>query len=153
MDRYYLGGFKMKMKHQAGFPLYILASLLFGLKTYIVYRFMFNIELENAMQEFILLVNPFVSAFLIFAVAVWFNKPSRQMKYIRYTALILSIVVFSNLVFYRQFTDFITIPQLFMGSNMADLGSSILTLIKPFDILIFLDAAIIWYLSKKQSAE
>jgi lipoteichoic acid synthase len=131
-------------------PLYITASLLFGIKTYIVYRFMFNIELDNSMQEFILFINPFVSAFLMFAIAVWFNKPSRQMKYIRYTAFIASFIVFANLVFYRQFTDFITIPQLFMGSNMADLGSSILTLIKPYDLLLFTDTALIWVWSKRK---
>lgn len=131
-------------------PLYITASLLFGLKTYIVYRFMFNIELDNRMQEIILFINPFVSAFLIFAFSVWFKTSARQMKYIRYTAFIFSFIVFANLVFYRQFTDFITLPQLFMGSNMADLGSSILTLIKPYDILLFADAALIWYLSKKK---
>ncbi|WP_156290730.1 LTA synthase family protein [Oceanobacillus salinisoli] len=131
-------------------PLYIIASLLFGLKTYIVYRFMFNVELDNTMQEFILFINPFVSAFLMFALAVWFNKPSRQMKFIRYTGFIATFVVFANLVFYRQFTDFITIPQLFMGSNMSDLGSSIMTLIKPFDVLLFADTVIIWILSKRK---
>ena len=134
---------------QLKIPLYMLATLLFGLKTYIVYRFMFNIELENGMQELILFINPFVSAFLIFAISVWFKKQSRQMKYLRYTAFIFSFLVFANLVFYRQFTDFITLPQLFMGSNMADLGSSILTLIKPYDILLFADVVIIWYFSKK----
>ncbi|GAB3051140.1 LTA synthase family protein [Virgibacillus ainsalahensis] len=134
-------------------PLFIIAALLFGLKTYIVYRFMFNIELENGMQEFILLINPFVSAFLIFALSVWFNKHSRQMKFLRYTALIGTLIVFANLVFYRQFTDFITIPQLFMGSNAADLGSSILTLIQPYDILLFADAVLIWYLSKKKQED
>lgn len=144
-----LGGFTME-KRTTRIPLYILASLLFGLKTYIVYRFMFNIELENGMQEFILFINPFVSVFLIFAISVWFNNATRQMKYLRYTAFILSFIVYANLVFYRQFTDFITLPQLFMGSNMADLGSSILTLIKPYDIFLFADLAIIWYLSKKK---
>lgn len=133
-------------------PLYIIASLLFGVKTYIVYRFLFNIELDNSMQELILFVNPFVSAFLIFALSVWFKRKSRQMKFLRYTALIGTVIVFVNVVFYRQFTDFITIPQLFMGSNMSDLGSSILTLIKPYDILLFVDAAVIWYLSRKQEA-
>jgi len=142
----------MKFKGRT-MPLYIIAALLFGIKTYIVYRFMFDIELDNAMQELILFVNPFVSAFLVFAISVWFNKTSRQMKFLRYTALIGTLIVFANLVFYRQFTDFITIPQLFMGSNMSDLGSSILTLIKPFDILLFIDAGIIWYLSKKQETK
>lgn len=142
----------MKNK-RARIPLYIFTSLLFGLKTYFVYRFMFNIELDNKMQEFILFINPFVSAFLIFALSVWFSKTSRQMKYLRYTVLLMSFVVFANLVFYRQFTDFITIPQLFMGSNMADLGSSILTLIKPYDIFLFTDVVIVWYLSKKYENE
>lgn len=139
----------MKLK-KMNVPLYIIAALLFGFKTYIVYRFMFNIDLENSMQELILVINPFVTAFLVFAVSVWFKKQSRQMKYIRYMMLFGTLVVFANLVFYRSFTDFITIPQLFQGSNMADLGSSILTLIKPYDILLFTDAVLVWLLSKKK---
>ncbi|MGY0692921.1 LTA synthase family protein [Virgibacillus sp. FSP13] len=132
-------------------PLYIIATLLFGVKTYIIYRFMFSIELDNSMQELILFINPFVSAFLIFALSVWFKKQSRQMKFLRYTALIGTVILYFNLVFYRSFTDFITIPQLFQASNMGDLGSSILTLIKVYDIFLFTDVAIIWYLSKKKS--
>lgn len=131
-------------------PLYVIASLLFGLKTYIIYRFIFSIQLENIMQEIILFVNPFVSAFLIFAISVWF-KEKRQMKFIRYTALIGSLVLFFNLAFYRNFSDFITIPMLFQGSNAADLGSSVLALIHITDIFLFLDVAIIWFLSKKYS--
>lgn len=111
----------MKKLKRPKIPLYIIATLLFGLKTYIVYR-MFGMEIENSMQELILLINPFVSAFLILALGVWFNKQSRQMKFIRYVALFGSLLVYANLVFYRQFSDFITIPQLFMGSNMSDLG-------------------------------
>ncbi|WP_163969999.1 LTA synthase family protein [Oceanobacillus halotolerans] len=136
--------------NKVNIPLYVIATILFGLKTYIVYRFMFSIELDNSMQEFILLINPFVSAFLIFAISVWFKKQSRQMKFLRYTMLIGTLIVYFNLVFYRSFTDFITIPQIFQGSNAADLGSSILTLIKVYDVLLFADLALVWYLSKKK---
>src|SRR5690625_4995737 len=80
-------------------PLYIIASLLFGLKTYIIYRFLFTIELVNYMQEFILFFNPFVSAFLFFAISIWFKNQSRQMKFIRYAALLGTIVLYFNLVF------------------------------------------------------
>ncbi|NWO13564.1 LTA synthase family protein [Virgibacillus sp.] len=134
-------------------PLFILATILFGIKTYLVYRFMFSIDLENMMQEIILLINPFVSGFLIFALSVWIKKPQRQMKYLRYTILIGTLIIFANLVFYRSFTDFITIPQLFQASNAADLGSSILTLIKPYDILLFVDVVIIWFISRKQAVQ
>lgn len=134
-------------------PLYVIATLLFGIKAYIVYRFMFNIELENIMQELILFINPFISAFLIFAISVWFKKMPRQMGYIRYATLIGTIILFVNLVFYRNFTDFITVPQLFQSSNMVDLGSSILSLIKVYDVFLFLDVALIWYLSKRMQED
>ncbi|UFT97775.1 LTA synthase family protein [Radiobacillus kanasensis] len=131
-------------------PLYILASILFGVKTYILYRFVFNISLDNMMQELILFINPFVSAFLVFAISVWLS-PKRQMTFIRYTSLIGTLVLYFNLVFYRNFADFITIPVLFQGSNAADLGSSVLSLIHVPDLLFFLDVVIIWYLSKRQA--
>lgn len=135
---------------KASIPLYILASFIFGLKTYIVYRFMFSISLDNTMQEFILLINPFISAFLIFGLSVWFTSQSRQLKYMRYAILIGTLIIYANLVFYRSFTDFITIPQLFQTSNISDLGSSILSLVKVYDILLFLDVFLIWYLIKKE---
>lgn len=132
-------------------PLYVLTTILFGFKAYIVYRFMFNIKLENIMQELILFINPFISAFLIFAISVWFKKQSKQMTYLRVTALLGTLILFANLVFYRNFTDFITVPQLFQASNMLDLGSSILSLIKAYDVLLFVDVILIWYLSKKKA--
>lgn len=134
-------------------PLFLIASFLFGLKTYIIYRFLFTIELANLMQEFILLFNPFVSAFLFFAISIWFKNPTRQKKFIRYAALFGTIILYFNLVFYRSFTDFITIPQLFQMSNLADLGSSIVSLIKVYDIFLFADVFILWYLSKRKGTE
>lgn len=104
------------------------------------------------MQEFILLINPFVSAFLLTALCVWLSKPSRQMAFLRYCILIGTLILYANLVFYRNFTDFITIPQLFQGNNVVDLGSSILTLIKAYDILLFADVIVVWHLSRKQQA-
>lgn len=130
-------------------PLFIIATLLFGLKTYVAYRFMFDLSIENPMQEFILLFNPMASAYLIFAISVWL-KPKNQMKYLRWTTLIGSLILFLNLIFYRNFTDFITIPVLFQGNNAADLTGSFLTLLHIEDIFIFADVALIWYLSKKK---
>ncbi|MFC7320877.1 LTA synthase family protein [Halobacillus campisalis] len=129
-------------------PLFVVASFLFGLKTYFVYRFMFDMSIENLMQEFILFVNPLASAYLIFAISVWL-KPKNQMKYLRWTAVIGTIIIYLNLVFYRNFTDFITIPVLFQGNNAADLGSSLLTLIHWGDVFLLLDVIIVWILSKK----
>ncbi|MFD1018746.1 LTA synthase family protein [Thalassobacillus hwangdonensis] len=132
-------------------PLFIIASLLFGFKTYMMYKYMFHLSIENPMQELILILNPIVSAYLVFAISVWM-KPKRQMKWLRWTALLGTLILYLNLVFYRNFTDFITIPVLFQGNNAADLGGSILGLIHLQDILLFVDVAIIWWLSTKAAS-
>ncbi|WP_027955401.1 LTA synthase family protein [Halobacillus kuroshimensis] len=130
-------------------PLFMIATVLFGIKTYIVYRFMFDLSIENPMQELILLFNPIASAYLIFAISVWM-KPKNQRKYLRWTVLLGSFILFVNLIFYRNFTDFITIPVLFQGNNAADLTGSFLTLLHIEDVFIFADAAIVWYLSRQR---
>lgn len=132
-------------------PLLYIVSFLFGIKTYIVYRFMFNIELENWLQEFILFINPFISSIIFFSLSVWFRKKTFQINFIRISILIGTLIIYFNLVFYRSFTDFLTIPQLFQTSNAKDLGSSILTLIKFYDVLLFTDVLIIWFISKRSN--
>lgn len=130
-------------------PLYLLAGLLFGIKTYIVYRFVFNIEIENIMQEIIIFINPFIASIIFFGLSVWIKDPVKQRIFIRYSTLVGTLIIYFNLVFYRSFTDFLTIPQLFQTSNVVDLTSSIVSLIKFYDIFIFLDLIIIWYISKQ----
>lgn len=131
-------------------PLFLQAGLLFGLKTYIVYRFIFQIDIDNLMQEVILFINPFITSVIFFGLSIWLQTTKKQLLFIRYSALIGTIIIYFNLLFYRSFTDFLTIPQLFQTSNLTDLSSSIFSLIKPFDVLLFVDVIIIWYICKKR---
>ncbi len=130
-------------------PLFLLASFIFGLKTYIVYRFLFQIEIDNSLQEFIIFINPFIATIIFFGLSIWIERPERRLAFIKYSALIGTIIIYVNLLFYRSFTDFLTIPQLFQTSNFLDLTTSIITLIKIYDILLFFDVFIIWFLCKK----
>lgn len=132
-------------------PLFLLAGVLFGMKTYIVYRFLFQIELDNVMQELILLINPFVASIIFFGLSVWLKDPKKQRRFIRYSALIGTLIIYFNLIFYRSFTDFLTIPQLSQTSNVTDLTSSIVTLVKFYDLLLFIDLLIIWFISKRDN--
>ncbi len=130
-------------------PLFVIATILFGIKTYILYRFIFDLSIENPLQEIILFINPLASAYLVFAISVWL-KPNRQLKYLRWTSMIGTVVLYLNLLFYRNFTDFITIPVLFQGNNASDLTSSIFTLIHSTDLFLFTDVVLIWLLSRKK---
>src|SRR5699024_6660619 len=73
---------------------------------------------------------------------------NKQVLFLKYSALIGTLIIYFNLVFYRSFTDFLTLPQLFQTSNVLDLSSSIMSLIKLYDILIFLDVFIVWFISR-----
>jgi len=130
-------------------PLFVPISLLFGLKSYIVYRVYFQIDIENVMQHIILFINSFIVPFIFFGLSVWIKSDKKRYAFLKYSALIGTLVIFSNIVFYRSFTDFITIPQLFQVNNASDLSSSIFSLIKIYDIFIFLDVYIIWRLCRK----
>lgn len=69
----------------------------------------------------------------------------------KYTSLVIiytlmSILLYANIVYYRFFSDFITLPTLSQTQNFGDLGGSVLSLLKPYDILFFVDVFVMFYL-------
>ncbi len=118
-------------------PLLTTAIGLLWLKTYIVYKTSFDIKIENWRQEFILFINPLSFLLLIFGVALFIGR--RRNQFILAISFLLSFILFANIVFFRFFNDFLTLPVLFQASNMSDLGSSVHELLNWTDLLYFLD--------------
>ena len=52
-------------------------------------------------------------------------------------------------MFYGFYNDFVTFPVLFQTNNMADLGTSIKELFTYKTLLLFADAIILMFLSRK----
>ncbi|MFS0635888.1 LTA synthase family protein [Mesobacillus foraminis] len=117
-----------------------LAIILLWLKTYIVYKTSFKIPIENWIQEFLLFINPL--SFLMIVLGAGFFIKNRD-RYILTASLVLSFILYCNVVFYRFFNDYLTIPVLFQTSNMSDLGSSIDELIIWQDLLFFIDTILL----------
>src|SRR5699024_11839606 len=90
-------------------PLFLVAGILFGIKTYLIYRFYFHVEIENAMQEFILFLNPLVTSVVFFAIVVWFNNHKKRRIFIRYSTFIVIIILFFILIFFCFFNYFFII--------------------------------------------
>ncbi|WP_077213967.1 LTA synthase family protein [Bacillus dakarensis] len=128
-----------------------IAIVLLWIKTYIVYKTSFDIEIENWKQEFILFMNPLSFLMFIFGISLYFNEKKRN-RYIIIASFIVSSVLYGNVVFYRFFNDFLTLPVLFQTSNMADLGSSVNSLLNVTDSLYFLDFVILITLIKLKPA-
>jgi len=121
----------------------IIAILATWIKTAIVYRTSFEFDLENGMQKFILFINPL--SFLLFAygLSLFFKTEKARNRWIIGTSILLSIVLFGNVAFYRFFNDFITLPVLFQTSNFGELGTSVAEILNLKDLLYFIDVFII----------
>lgn len=125
--------------------LYWLAVLFLTIKSYILYKVGFNISSDNMLQEFILIINPLSSAVLIFAIALLFKNRLRNVMIVAFS-VIATLLLYFNLLYYRFFTDFLTLPVLFQTSNVSDIGSSILELTHFGDLFLLVDIILLSYL-------
>ncbi|MGE7841021.1 LTA synthase family protein [Lysinibacillus sp. NPDC093712] len=121
----------------------ILAIVATWIKTVIVYHTSFELKLENAMQQFILFINSLSFVLFIYGLSLFFKTPKIRNRYIITISVLLSIVLYGNVAFYRFYNDFITLPVLFQTSNFSDLGTSAAAIINPWDLLYFADVFIL----------
>lgn len=133
--------FYERIKSQFG-VFFLIAVLMLWLKTYLVQVTQFDLGVQGIMQEILLLLNPLGSALIVLGLAWLFKGRGR------YTALMvlyffLSFLLFANVMYYRFFNDFITLPTLFQTQNFGDVSGSITTLLKPYDFLFFSDIAVL----------
>lgn len=130
---------------------FTIAAILIWLKTYIIYLVEFNLGIQNILQHFLLFINPLSSTLIFLGIAL-FARGRRVGGYIWLIHLFMSILLYSNVVFYRFNNDFITLPVLTQTSNFGSLGSSILTLMNWYDIFYMLDVALllVLFLTSKQ---
>ena len=136
------GIIKMKKFNWSKVSLIGIATVLLWLKTYIAYKTSFDIKIENWRQEFILFINPLSFLLFVFGISLFMKEKNRN-RYLLISSFLISFVLFANVVFYRFFNDFLTIPVLFQTSNMSDLGSSVSELLNFSDLLYFADFIIL----------
>ncbi|OQM44949.1 hypothetical protein B6A27_12970 [Anoxybacillus sp. UARK-01] len=129
----------------------LIAIVWLWLKTYIVYKTSFDIEIESSLQEFILFINPLSFLLLVFGFALFMKEKWRN-RYIVAISFLVTVLLYINVMFYRFFNDFITLPVLFQTSNLGDLGNSVFELFHFADLLMFVDVALFaWLVWKKSS--
>lgn len=117
--------------------------VLLWLKTYAAYRIEFSLGIDNKLQEFLLFLNPLSSALLFLGIALLF-KGRLQSALLLMINFLMSFLLYANIVYYRFFNDFITVPVVMQTkTNGGQLGESALSLMSPFDVLYFIDTIIL----------
>lgn len=131
----------------AAYPLFYVAAALIWLKTYVVQRFYFQLPIQNVFQEMVLWINPLSSVLLMLLLAMIFTSKRSRFGIIVVSA-VSSLILFANVLYYRFYSDFVTIPLLLQKSNVGGgMKSSTVDLMSPFDLLIFADILILIYLA------
>ncbi|MER1956514.1 MAG: LTA synthase family protein [Solibacillus sp.] len=113
------------------------------IKTVIVYRTSFDMDVENAMQMLILIINPLSFLLFFYGISLFFKSQKVRNRYIVGGSILLALVVYGNVAFYRFYNDFVTLPVLFQTSNFGELGTSAAAIISWVDLLYFMDVFII----------
>lgn len=107
------------------YGLFYIAVILIWLKTYLVQRFCFELPIEGYYQELILLLTPISSTILLLMV-IYCLSGFRMRTAVIATSVLSSVVLWANVIYFRFFNDFISLPVLLQSNQAGDLRNSIL---------------------------
>ena len=121
-----------------GFILTLL--VLYWLKTMWAYHVDFSLGLENPYQLLLSLINPIPLGLLLLGLSLYIKRTRvfYIVSWIIYT--ILNLLLISNAIYFREFSDFITVSAMLASSKVsAGLGDSAVNLIRVWDIIYIID--------------
>ena len=137
------------MSTRLGFVLTLLC--IYWLKTMWAYTVDFNLDIQGFYQAFLAFVNPLPLGLLLIGLALYFKRSS--IFYISVISIytLLFIWLFSNAIYYREFSDFVTVNTMMASSSVsAGLGEAALGLFRPWDVIYLLDFPILGFLMYKK---
>lgn len=122
----------------------ILLVLCFWIKYIFAAYFDFNLGLSDPYQHIIMWLSPIGTAIIL--IGIGFNFPKPLVSYIAMLVMDFAntALLFANIIYYRQFTDFLTIKTMTNAGKVSQgLGKSTVALLHPSDIIIWIDLIII----------
>ena len=118
---------------------FTIVLITFWLKTYVIYLTKFNLGAVGAMQNFLLFINPLPTALLLLGLGLFF-KGRKSYWIIIVIDLVLSTWLFANILYYREFSNFLSLSIIKTSGSTADnLGKSIVGITRVTDFLTFID--------------
>src|SRR5699024_6786295 len=110
---------KIKELLNKRYGFFILFLFLFWLKTYMPYWVEFSLGVTGIYQHLILLINPIATGVILLSVALSFKSPTLR-KWMMFTVLMLmTVLLYANILYYREFADFLTSNILLNSNNVS----------------------------------
>ena len=130
------------MSTRLGFVLTLL--LLYWFKTMWAYSVDFNLDIQGPYQIFLAVINPLPISLLFIGLSLYIKRTKLFYSLAFGIYLLLFIWLISNSIYYREFTDFVTVNTMLASSKVsAGLGAAALELFRPWDVIYILDFPIL----------
>ena len=137
------------MSTRLGFVLTLL--LLYWFKTMWAYTVDFNLDIQGSYQTFLAVINPLPISLLLIGLALYVKRTKLFYSLAFGIYLLLFVWLISNSIYYREFTDFVTVNTMLASSKVsAGLGAAALELFRPWDVIYILDFPILAFFSLKK---
>lgn len=133
--------FRRALNTRMGF--FILAVILFALKSYWAYQTKFNLGVQGPVQQFLVAFNTLPTALVFLGIGLYFRG---RLSYwvVCLVDFLLTTWLFANILYYREFSDFITMNVIKgSGATSNNLGKSLAGIIQPSDFLVYVDVIVL----------
>ncbi|MGD7044538.1 LTA synthase family protein [Jeotgalibacillus proteolyticus] len=105
----------------------------------------FQLRVQTILDALLIVLNPIGPLMLLIGLSFYWSKNVKLYPLIGIMFLITGLL-YGDLLYYRFYTDFVTVPILFQFSNVGGLGPSTLELLSWWDLLLFADLLLIGFL-------
>lgn len=123
---------------------FALLVFLFWIKTLIAYFTDFKLGAQGLVQYLIVLINPLGTTLLLFGLAFYFKRSRFFYPVLMGIYIANTLLLYLNVIYYREFTDFMTIATMTGYSKVNQgLSGSSLALTNLHDVFYWLDIVVI----------
>lgn len=128
----------MKNRKISIFMFFLVTILTISFKTYFAYYVDLSLGVKGLVQHLILLMNPYSLIALILSVFLFF-RGKKAYWFIFAGGFLLTFLLYSNVVYFRFFSDFITFSTLNQVSNVESMSGALWSSFQWYDFIYFID--------------
>ena len=142
----------IKKNYQTRIGFIVLLLLSYWTKSLWAYFVDFHLDLSSLFQYLIAIFNPIPLAFLLLGLALYIKNTKLFYGIAITIYLVLFLWLFSNVVYYREFADYISVSTMMATSSVSTgLGETALELFNLWDLVYFADFIIIAIVLRKKT--
>ena len=136
--------------------IFLLAILLTWIKVYISYHIDFELGTNGWFQHLILFLNPVAGTVFFMSLSLFARDVEKGHKILFLIYALNSLLLYANILYYREFTDFLTLStaleakSIFVGG--ANFISGTVSLMKWYDFFYWIDLLCLFVLIRQRNS-